>query len=85
MPVDLYKSHAKDFLLEGNNLRLPFTALKGLGISAATSLQEAGEKGEYISIDDVLTRSGVSKAVIELLREAGALAGLPDSSQMTFF
>ena len=85
LPVDLYKSHAKDFLLEGDCLRLPFTALKGLGISAATSLQEAGEKGEYISVDEVTTRSGVSKAVIELLREAGALNGLPESSQMTFF
>jgi len=27
----------------------------------------------------------VSKAVIEILDQSGALAGLPDSSQMTFF
>lgn len=46
---------------------------------------QAREEGEFISADEITQRAGVSKAVIEKLREAGALGDLPDSSQMTFF
>ena len=85
LPVDLFASHATKYQVEDGKIRLPFNALKGLGVSAAQSLQEAAAKGPYISKDEVQTRAGVSKAVIEILDQSGALAGLPDSSQMTFF
>ena len=53
---------------------------------SAVSLEEAkNDGGPYISIDDLQARSKVSRAVIDTLREAGALGGLPDSSQMSFF
>ena len=85
LPVDLFRSHATQYQVEDGKIRLPFNALKGLGVSAAQSLQEAAAEGPYISKDEVQTRAGVSKAVIEILDQSGALDGLPDSSQMTFF
>lgn len=85
LPVDLFRSHATQYQVEDGKIRLPFKALKGLGVSAAQSLQEAAAEGPYISKDEVQTRAGVSKAVIEILDQSGALDGLPDSSQMTFF
>ena len=85
LPVDLYQSHATLYRLEGDKLRLPFTALKGLGTAAAAALAEAGRKGPYLSIDDITARSGVSKTVIDLLREHGSLSSLPESSQMSLF
>ena len=85
LPVDLYQSDATLYRLEGDKLRLPFTALKGLGTAAAASLAEAGRKGPYLSIDDITARSGVSKTVIDLLREHGSLSSLPESSQMSLF
>lgn len=85
LPVDLYQSDATLYRLEGDKLRLPFTALKGLGTAAAASLAEAGRKGPYLSIDDIIARSGVSKTVIDLLREHGSLSSLPESSQMSLF
>ncbi len=86
LPVDLYRSEAKKFVVEDGKIRLPFSSLGGVGESAAISLREARESGgEYISIDDLQARSKVSSAVIDTLREAGSLSGLPESSQTTLF
>ena len=85
-PVDLYKSEAKKFVVEEGEIRLPFSSLAGVGEAAAFSLREARETGgEYISIDDLQARAKVSSAVIDTLREAGSLSGLPESSQTTLF
>ena len=85
LPVDLYRSHAYKFQMEDGRIRLPFSSVKGLGGSAAQGLMDARDGGEFISCDDLQTRSGVTKAVIESLRQLGALEGLPETSQMTFF
>ena len=86
LPVDLYKSDAVKYLVEDGKIRLPFASLSSVGDAAAQSLAAARETGgEYISIDDLQARSKVSKTVIEMLQQAGALKGLPESSQMTMF
>ena len=72
-------------MVEDGKIRLPFSSLNGIGETAANSLAEGKDKGDYISIDDIQTRTKVSKSVIETLRDAGALAGLPESSQMSLF
>ncbi len=85
LPVDLYRSDAVRYQIEDGKIRLPFNSLPGLGETAARSLYEAGKQGEYISGDEVISRAGISKAVLEMLKEAGAMAGVPESSQMSFF
>ncbi len=86
LPVDLYRSDAKKFLVEDGKIRLPFSSLGGVGEAAAVSLMEARKSGgEYISVDDLQSRSKVSSAVIDALREVGALRELPESSQTTLF
>ncbi|HBC25918.1 MAG TPA: PolC-type DNA polymerase III, partial [Ruminococcaceae bacterium] len=86
LPIDLYQSDSRKFLVEEGKIRLPFSALSGVGGAAANSLAQARESGgPYISIDDLQARSKVSKSVIESLQSVGALQGLPESSQMTFF
>ena len=86
LPVDLYKSHPYKYLMEDGKIRMPFSAVKGLGGAAAQGRMEARESGEeFISCDDLQARSGISKAVVESLRQLGVLEGLPETSQMTFF
>lgn len=85
LPVDLYISDSKRYTVEGDGIRLPFIALKGLGEAAAESLKAAAAGGKYISKDEVVERSGISKGVLEILNQAGALKELPDSSQITLF
>ena len=85
LPVDLYKSHSYKFLMEDGKIRLPFSAVKGLGGAAAQGLMDAREEGPFISCDDLQARSGITKAVVQSLRDLGAIDGLPETSQMTFF
>lgn len=91
LPVDLYKSHWYQFLVEKGEdgqerIRLPFSAVAGLGEAAARSMQEAANPEDpYISCDDLQTRTGITKAVMQSLRELGVVDGLPETSQMTFF
>lgn len=87
LPVDLYKSDAKVYLLEDGKIRMPFSALSGMGASAAEGLANARNdgNGDYISIEEIRSRSGVSSAVIEALRAVGALGSLPENSQLSLF
>jgi DNA polymerase-3 subunit alpha (Gram-positive type) len=83
--VDLYRSDAMRYKIEDGKLRLPFICIKGLGENAARSLCEEAKKQQFISKDNILERTSVSKTVIESLTEAGALEGLPESSQTSLF
>ena len=85
LPIDIYQSDAKRFLVEGDKIRLPFSSLSGVGESAAVALASAREGGEFISIEDFQQRAKVSNSIIELLREMGTFKNLPESSQLTLF
>ncbi len=85
LPVDLQKSAANRFTVEGNNIRLPFGALKGVGGTAAQGLFEAAQKGPFLSIDEFAEHAGVSKTVIESLKNLGAFGDLPETNQISLF
>ena len=86
LPVDIYKSEAKTFVVEDGKIRLPFSSLAGVGDAAAESLAAEGKKtAEYLSIEDIQIKTKVTKAVIETLQGVGVLAGIPESSQMSLF
>ena len=61
-------------------------SLKGLGGAAADALENATIHGEeYLSIEELQQASGVSSAILDRLRQVGALGDLPESSQVSFF
>jgi len=85
LPVDLYKSDAVRFKITEEGILPPLNALQGLGAAAAANIAAAREKGEFLSVDDLKIRAGVSKSVIEILQNHGCLDGLDMSNQMSFF
>ncbi|MEE0801594.1 MAG: PolC-type DNA polymerase III [Gemmiger sp.] len=86
LPIELGKSHASKYIVEDDKVRLPFTALRGLGEAAAVALEEATLHGqEYISVEELQQASGVAQSVFDKLREVGALGSLPETSQVDLF
>ena len=85
LPVDLFRSDAFAFKPENGKIRMPFSALGGLGDKAAEKIVSVRENETFLSIEDLAMKAGLSKAVIEILRGAGALNGMSETNQLTLF
>ena len=83
--VDLYRSSANEFIIEGNSLIPPFNAIPGLGTNAAFNIVKAREEGEFLSKEDLQKRGKVSKTILEFLDQQGCLESLPDQNQLSLF
>ena len=86
LPIELGKSLGSKYVVEDDKVRLPFSALKGLGGAAADALERVTIHGEeYISVEELQQASGVGSSILDRLRQVGALGDLPESSQVSFF
>lgn len=83
--VDLYKSSATEFIVDGDKLIPPFNAVDGLGTNAAINIVNAREKGEFLSKEDLRERSKISKTVLEYLDNHGCLEGMAEKNQLSLF
>ncbi|MGY3724400.1 DNA polymerase III catalytic subunit, PolC type [Granulicatella balaenopterae] len=83
--VDLEKSDATNFVIDGDSLIAPFRAVPGLGMNVATKIIEAREEKPFLSKKDLATRGKVSKTLIDYLTENKVLDGLPDENQLSLF
>ncbi len=85
LPIDLYKSDARKFLIEDGKLRPPFVSISGLGETAAEDLKNC-EKNGFVSIEEISNACPkVSQTHLEQLKKLGALGDLPDTSQVSLF
>ena len=85
LPVDLEKSQADKFVIEGHGIRLPFLSIPKLGENAAKAIVEARETESFKSIEDLKKRAKISTAVIEEMQSMGTLAGISESNQLSLF
>lgn len=83
--IDLNKSDAHDFIIEGNSLIPPFRAIPGLGGSVADQIVKARAEAPFLSKEDLQKRGKVSKTIIAYMTEHGVLEGMPDEDQLSLF
>jgi DNA polymerase-3 subunit alpha (Gram-positive type) len=83
--VDLYRSDATRFLVDGDSLIPPFSAIPGIGGNAAKNITAARAEGDFLSVEDFQKRSRASKTIVELLSGMGCFRGLPESNQLSLF
>ncbi len=65
-----------DTRLEGDGVRLGLRLIRGVGEASGQKLLAARRGGPFVSVDDLMVRSGLGRDVVEALGEAGALAAL---------
>lgn len=85
LPVDLYESDSDIFKIVGEKILPPLKCLEGLGSNAAKSVVVERKKSPFLSKEDLLNRTGVSRPTLEVLTNHGCLEGLPESNQLDFF
>ncbi|MDQ0214264.1 DNA polymerase-3 subunit alpha (Gram-positive type) [Oikeobacillus pervagus] len=83
--IDLYRSSANEFVIDGETLIPPFNSIPGLGTNAALNIVRAREEGEFLSKEDLQQRAKVSKTIMEYLDQQGCLESLPDQNQLSLF
>ncbi|MDU5082790.1 DNA polymerase III subunit alpha [uncultured Tissierella sp.] len=85
LPIDLYKSHATKFLVEGEYLRPPINSIPGMGTVAAEGIYNAAQEEPFSSIEDLRKRAKIGNAAIDSLKKFDCLKELPESDQISFF
>ncbi len=85
--ISIYESDAIRFVLKGDDALIPpFTAVRGLGETAALDTVEKRKGKEFISVEEFSACcSKLSKTHIDQLKALGAFAGMADTSQITLF
>jgi DNA polymerase-3 subunit alpha (Gram-positive type) len=85
LPINIIKSDASAFVPENGAIRMPFSALSGLGENAAAHIVEARNEEPFFSVEDLQIRAKVSKSLIEILRKNHVLDGLNETDQLSMF
>ncbi len=83
LPVDLEKSSDREYIPENGKIRLPFSALAGVGENAAANIVAARDIEPFFSVEDLQTRAQLTRAVIDTLRQNHVLDGVNETDQMT--
>lgn len=84
-PIDLKKSQATDFLVEGNKLIPPFSAIDGLGETVANSIVKAREEKMFTSKEDIKKRTKITTAHLKSLIDLEIISSLDDDDQISLF
>ncbi len=83
--IDIEKSEANQWLIDGDTLIAPFNSAPGLGLNVAKQIVAAREDKPFLSKEDLAKRGKVSKTLIDFMTENGVLEGLPDENQLSLF
>ena len=83
--LDLYRSDATEFIIDGDTLIPPFVAMDGLGENVAKQIVKAREEGEFLSKMELRKRGGVSATLVEKMDEMGILGNMPEDNQLSLF
>lgn len=85
LPARLGDSEATRFTVRDGKVLLPFLALSGVGETAARSLWEEYQKGEFFSVEDMRERARLNKTAVEALQNHGVLKGMSATNQLSLF
>ena len=83
--LDLYRSEAIEFQIDGDTLIPPFVAMEGLGENVAKQIVRARQEGEFLSKMELRKRGGASSTLVEKMDDMGILGNMPEDNQLSLF
>lgn len=83
--IDLYLADATRFLILDGKIMPSFSSINGMGDKAAASIVEARKEKPFLSVEDLIARTKLSKTLVDVLRSHGILGDLPETNQITLF
>lgn len=87
-PMSISRSAATEFILDPDDEKAiipPFTTVDALGANVAESIIRAREEQPFLSKEDLMLRTQLSKTLVERLDGLNALEGLDERNQMSLF
>ena len=85
LPVDVFKSEAYVFKPEDGKIRLPLSALNGLGDTAAENIYKTIHETDCATLEELRINAGLNKNVVEILKNNNCLGDLPETDQLSLF
>ncbi len=83
--IDLYQAEATRFKIIDGKIMPSFCSINGMGEKAALSIVEARKDVPFLSVEDLVGRTKLSKTLVEILKENGILGDLPETNQISLF
>ncbi len=89
-PIDIFTADPRYFRqVDEKRIMPPLNSVAGMGPKDAEDLmgaiKETKDKGDFLSLDDFISRTGCSRAKAEKLKELGLLGMIPESDQLSLF
>jgi len=78
-------SEAARFTVRDGRVVVPLCGLSGLGETAGKLIEEEYRKRPFATVEEMTDRAKVNKTAIEVMRNFGLLAGMPESDQIDLF
>jgi DNA polymerase-3 subunit alpha (Gram-positive type) len=83
--VDLNESDASKFKIDGQSLIPSFTTIDGMGLKMAQSIVEARNLSQFVSKDDLLSRTKISTKILSTMDELNITSNLANDGQTSLF
>ena len=85
LPVDIYLSEGRKFIIEDGKIRIPLIGISGLGGAVIENILKEREESKFISIEDLKRRTKMSQTVADKLKSIGAISSLSETNQISLF
>ncbi len=83
--ADIYKSDATKFIIEDGEILPPLAAVDDVSEAMAIDIAREREIREFISIEDLTSRTSVNKNALKSLKDLGIIEGIQEENQMSLF
>ena len=83
--VDIYKSDAQKFIIDNGKIRMPLSAVDGLGENVAIAIEKERSVHKFSSVEDLKRRTKITKTVISIMDMFDCFNKMEETDQMTLF